>query len=203
MIHKLLFAASVLLLISCRSGSLDEDGLSGTDTAQEQFTRASQLYYRGRLTASLEEFNGVVYRYPDSPLAQDARLAVRRIECDLSGIDPGEEGSTGVPAFVSRIAVVGRPAVTGGMTRTADLLRASGATVTEVTDSQAPEMTMVFHCSGYENEASVVADSLDRWLLRPESVAYRPGEELIEAVASGSDVLVIIGDDAVFESYLD
>lgn len=201
--HKLLLFAGLLLLVSCRSGSLDSEGLAGKDTAQDQFTRGSQLFFRGRLTASMEEFNGVVYRYPDSPLAEDARLAVRRIESDLSGIDLNGNSSAGIPVFTSRIVVVGRPAAGGGITRAAALLRAAGATVTEVTDHEATELTMVFHSAGWEEEASIVADSLNRWLMRPDSVSPRPGEELIETVSSGSDVMVIIGNDAVFESYLD
>jgi len=186
----------------CGSGPLDQEGLAGSDTALEQFTRAGQLYFRGRLTASLEEFNGVIYRYPDSPIAEDARLAVRRIESDLSGTEITEVSSEGPMAIEARIAVVGRPAASTGVSTAASMLRAAGASATEITDPQTPELTVVFHTSGAEQDASVVADSLERWLSRPETVNLRPGEELIEAVASGFDVLVILGDDAVFESFV-
>jgi len=187
-------------LLSCGENSLDEDGLATSRTALEQFTRAGQLYFRGRLSASLDEFNGVIYRFPDSPLASDARLAVRRIEGDLAG-DNGSAGSSIIHVTLNaRIAVVGRPASGIAVSGAAGLLRRMGASVTELTDSQAPELTVVFHSAGFEEDAAVVSDSLRTWLLRPENINYRPGEELIEAVAPGFDVLVIIGNDAVFET---
>ncbi len=62
---------------------------------------------------------------------------------------------------------------------------------------------MVFHAGGFQEQAAIVADSLGRWLARPETIGARHGEELIEAVASGYDVLVIIGNDAVFNTPVD
>jgi len=190
----------VLILVACGGGvKLDSDGLASSESALEQFTRASQLYYRGRLTAALDEFNGVVYRYPDSPLASDARLAVRRLESDLSGED--RQGSTDVdPVVNARIAVVGRPAVNSSIVSVGTAVRTLGAAVTEITDEQAPPLTVVFYNAGYENDASTIADSLGRWLSHPESIACRQGDELIGTVASGYDVLVIVGSDAVFVS---
>ncbi len=195
----LLFMLPVLFL-ACGEGVFDEEGLAPGQTALEQFTRASQLYYRGRLTASLEEFNGVIYRYPDSPFISDARLAVRRIESELAGELSAQGSSHAMPELDLRIAVIGRPAVSGNVGTASDLLRGTGASITELTDHQAPEITMVFHAGGFQEQASIVADSLDRWLARPETIGARHGEELIEAVASGSDVLVIIGNDAVFNT---
>lgn len=193
---SILFA---LLALSCGGSPTDGEGLAGSETAMEQFTRASQYYFRGRLTASLEEFNGVIYRFPDSPFAADARLAVRRVESDLSGLEPVEDGNGPEIRLQSRVAVVGRAPVTASVNRTAELLQGTCPSVSGLVDHQAPEITMVFHAQGFENDASVVADSLGRWFLRPEEITLRPGEELIEAVAPGFDVLVIIGNDAVFE----
>jgi hypothetical protein len=187
------------VLLSCGGRALDEDGLASSETALEQFARAGQLYFRGRLSSSLDEFNGVIYRFPDSPLAGDARLAVRRIESDLSADGPNGNLTTIHSTLSSRIAVVGRPASGMAVTTAAGLLRRTGATVTVLTDQQAPELTVVFHADGFQVDACVVADSLHRWLLRPENINCRPGAELIDAVAPGFDVLVIIGNDAVFE----
>ncbi len=198
---RLIGAIIPVLLAGCGGSSLDGEGLAGNSSADQQFTRASQLYFRGRLTASLEEFNGVVYRFPDSPFAEDARLAVRRIECDLTGQESFEESGIPEPSFSSRIAVVGRVGASAGVTRAAALMRSAGASVSELTDSQAPEMTVVFFSAGFESEAATVADSLEHWLQRPEEVISRPGDELIETVAPGFDVMVILGDDALFEEY--
>lgn len=194
-----LVCAGVLLLAGCGGSSTDNDGLACSATAREQFTRASQLYFRGRLTASLEEFNGVVYRFPDSPFASDARLAVRRLESDLSGEAFSESGGTGHTVLQGRVAVVGLAGVTSTVNRTAALLQGTCPSVSGIVDHQAPELTMVFYAEGYENDALTVADSLGSWFLRPESINLRPGDELIAAVAPGFDVLVIVGNDAVFE----
>ncbi len=131
----LLFMLPVLFL-ACGEGVFDEEGLAPGQTALEQFTRASQLYYRGRLTASLEEFNGVIYRYPDSPFISDARLAVRRIESELAGELSAQGSSHAMPELDLRIAVIGRPAVSGNVGTASDLLRGTGASITELTDHQ-------------------------------------------------------------------
>jgi len=190
----------VLVVAACGGGgNLDSDGLASSDSALEQFTRASQLYYRGRLTAALDEFNGVVYRYPESPLASDARLAVRRLESDLSG---EEQQSSAVVELVvdARIAVVGRSSVNSSIISVGTAVSTLGAAVTEITDDQAPPLTVVFYTAGYEDDASTVADSLGKWLSHPESIGCRQGDELIGTVAAGYDVLVIVGSDAVFAS---
>lgn len=195
-----LFLFPALLMLACGNGEmLDAEGLASTESAFEQFTRASQLYYRGRLTAALEEFNGVIYRYPDSPLASDARLAVRRLESDLSGEEVTEQGSS-FSGIDVRIAVLGRPAVNSSILALGTSLRSLGAAVTEITDEEAPALTVVFYSQGHDAAASIVADSLGRWLARPDNIAFRPGDELIGAVASGYDVMVIVGSDAVFAS---
>lgn len=196
---RVIFTVFLLAVISCGGSSTDGEGLSGSETAMEQFTRASQLYFRGRLTASLDEFNGVIYRFPESPFASDARLAVRRVESDLSGENIVLNGNPSSVRIESRVAVVGRAPVTANVNRTAELLAGTCPSVSSLVDHQAPEITMVFHALGCEEDASVVADSLGRWFLRPEEITLRPGEELIDAVAPGFDVLVIIGNDAVFE----
>ena len=196
--NKSFLLLTLLLLFACGGGeTLDSQGLASSDSAFEQFTRASQLYYRGRLTAALDEFNGVIYRFPNSPLASDARLAVRRVESDLSGEVamaefPNEAGIT------ASIAVVGKPSVSSSIHQASSSLRLLGPGVTEIIDAEAPELTVVFYCQGYDEAALTVADSLGKWLSHPENIAHRPGEELIAAVAEGYDVLVIVGSDAVF-----
>ncbi len=190
-----------LIVLACGGGEpLDSEGLASNETAFEQFTRASQLYYRGRLTAALEEFNGVIYRYPDSPLASDARLAVRRVESDLAG--EVQEPISDLISFSSRVAIVGRPGVVSAVHEVSSSLRSIGAGVTEIIDEQAPALTVVFYGQGFASEASLIADSLGIWLSHPENIAFRPGDELISAVADGFDVLVILGSDAVFASTL-
>ncbi len=191
-----------LMVLACGGGSesLDSEGLASNETAFEQFTRASQLYYRGRLTSALDEFNGVIYRYPDSPLASDARLAVRRVESDLAGEE--QEPNTDILSFNSRVAIVGRPGVVSAVHEVSSSLRTIGAGVTEIIDDQAPALTVVFYGQGFSSEASLIADSLGIWLSHPENIAFRPGDELISAVADGFDVLVILGSDAVFASTL-
>lgn len=189
---------AMLAILACGESGTDSEGLAGRDNAMEQFTRASQLYFRGRLSAALEEFNGVIYRFPDSPFAADSRLAARRVETDLTGVEVVESGN-GQSVILSSIAVVGSPSATGSMNLAAELLQGTCRSVSVITDHQAPELTMVFHTRGSGQDASVVADSLDRWLLRPETISMRPGEDLIEAVSPGFDILVIIGEDAVFE----
>lgn len=199
---ELFLLPALLLLLACGNGEmLDSEGLASTGSAFEQFTRASQLYYRGRLTAALDEFNGVIYRYPDSPLASDARLAVRRLESDLSDEELHELTST-CSTVDARVAVVGRPAVNSSILAVGTALRTIGAGVTEITDDQAPALTVVFYNNGYDVAASIVADSLGMWLTHPETIAHRPGDELIGTVASGYDVLVIVGSDAIFASPL-
>jgi len=198
-LNRLIYSAIVMAVLSCGGGSTDGEGLAGSETALEQYARASQLYFRGRLTASLDEFNGVIYRFPQSPFASDARLAVRRVESDLTGesITVGNDPLSF--RLQSRVAVVGRAPVSTSVNRTTELLEGTCSSVSGLVDHQAPEITMVFYAVGFENDASVVADSLGRWFLRPENISLRPGEELIEAVSPGFDVLVIIGNDAVFE----
>jgi len=177
--------------------SLDHQGLSNSKTALNQFTRASQLYFRGRLTASLEEFNGVIYRFPDSPIASDARLAIRRIESDLSG----EEVITGnyqISTISSRIAVVGKPSVTSTMQQISSSIRTLASSVSDLTDAEAPELTVVFYHPSHEESAHIIADSLSAWLSHPSTISCRPGDELINTVAEGYDILVLVGTDAVF-----
>lgn len=194
------FIFLILFSFSCSSSeNLDSEGLASSESAFEQFTRASQLYYRGRLTAAMDEFNGVIYKYPDSPMASDARLALRRLESDLAG-EEYQEHSTVRPDIGAHIAVIGRPAVNTAILTISAALRSLGADVSELIDDQAPPLTVVFYNQGYDAAAATVADSLGAWLSYPETFSCRPGDELIGTVANGFDVLVIVGNDAVFAS---
>ncbi len=193
----------LLAVLSCGGGNegLDENGLAFGDNAAGQFTRAGQLYFRGSLSASREEFNGVVYRFPSSPLADDARLAVRRIDVELGNGATAPDGAR-VPSALDGMAVtvVGQTAGEAVMEWVSDRLESSGCTVNTIYDPQAPEVTVVLHRQGFEDAASVLADSVGTWLERPTVVEHQGGGGLIDAVApEGGGVMLVIGTDAVLE----
>jgi hypothetical protein len=191
---------SLLLLLSCgtENDGLDENGLAISGSAQSQFARASQLYWRGSLSASREEFNGVIYRFPGSTLAEDARLAVRRIENELRETEvPGDPaGAHGVFRGLS-VTIVGRSNGRTVMEYISEKLSLRGSSVNLVYDSQAPEVTVVLYRHGHELQARALADSLSEWLFRPALVEHQGGGGLIDAVAPGSGgIMVVVGTDA-------
>ncbi len=201
---KLLEAAVLLpalFFASCGGGgeNLDGNGLAEGESALVQFARASQLYWRGSLSASREEFNGVVYRHPGSSLAEDARLAVRRIEAELGEETGGiaDSGSDSILRGLS-VVVVGQSAGGEVMEWISGRLTGMGCSVETVMDPEAPEVTVVLHRQGMEAEAEALSDSLSRWLSRPESVEHQGGGSLIDAVApQGGGVMVVVGTDAM------
>lgn len=193
----------VLSLLSCGGGErqLDENGLAASGNALGQFARASQLYWRGSLSASREEFNGVIYRFPGSPLADDARLAVRRIEGELGGTgEQQQDHSQPQPLRGLEVTVVGQAAGRNVIEWVSERLAARGCTVNTVFDPQAPEVTVVLHRQGFEAAAAALADSLSLWLSRPSVVEHQGGGGLIDAVAPGSGgVMVVVGTDALLD----
>jgi hypothetical protein len=199
-----LLAPSVLLttlfLASCGGGErLDGNGLAEGESALVQFARASQLYWRGSLSASREEFNGVIYRHQGSVLAEDARLAVRRIEAEL-GEETGPATDSSSDSFLRGlpVVVVGQSAGEDVMEWISGRLTQMGCTVETVMDPEAPEVTVVLHRQGMEAEAEALSDSLSLWLSRPESVEHQGGGSLIDAVApQGGGIMVVVGTDAV------
>lgn len=200
--HRVVLA--VLLVLGCTGGrnDLDPNGLAGTDSPLHQFARASQLYWRGSLSAAREEFNGVIYRYPGSGLADDARLAVRRIESELreEGASSGEVSSQ--QAFRGlQISMVGTQDVSGIMEALARRLNERGGSVQLLYDPQAPEVTVVLYRQGQETPARTLADSLSLWLSRPSQVEHQGGGGLIDAVAPDCQgILVVVGADARLEN---
>jgi hypothetical protein len=193
----------LLLALSCGGGTegLDQNGLAAGGSALGQFARAGQLYFRGSLSASREEFNGVIYRFPDSPLAEDARLAVRRIEGELR---EGEEGAQGIPLPAEfrglAVTVVGQSAGRPVMEWVSARLTLLGCSVNTVFDSDAPEVTVVLHRQGFETVAGILADSLSHWLSRPQLVEHQGGGGLIDAVEPGcGGVMIVVGTDAILQ----
>lgn len=193
----------VLAVLSCGGSpdGLDQDGLAAGGSALGQFARAGQLYFRGSLSASREEFNGVIYRFPDSVLADDARLAVRRIDSELSE-DEGTSVGIPLPEELSGVAVtvVGQSAGRPVMEWVANRLALLGCSVNTVFDPDAPEVTVVLHRQGCETAAGIIADSLSQWLSRPQTVEHQGGGGLIDAVEPGcGGVMIVVGTDAMLE----
>ncbi len=187
-----------LLMIGCdaEKNAVDGDGLLSGETDVLVFSRGCQCYFRGSLSRARDEFNGVVYRFPDSPLAEDARLAVRRIDADLA------DGATVIQPdntfLVATSAVlVGRQAVVPVMNRISSALRARGLEVEIIPDEGAPEITLVLYPDGGLQQAGEIADSLSVWLTRPETVPVQPGSELTNSIVPGYEgVVIIVGAEA-------
>jgi hypothetical protein len=201
---KILFFAGLLLLsIGCggEEGAVDTSGLIEGDSGLEAFSRGCQLYFRGSLSRAAEEFNGVIYRLPDSPLVEDARLALRRIEADLVASE------TSIPTdntfLVATSAVlVGRQEAVPVMNRVSSALTERGLSVEIFEDDGSPEITIVLYPEGSLQQAGEIADSLSVWLTRPETVPVQPGGELTNSIVPGyQGVLVIIGTDATVSAH--
>jgi hypothetical protein len=175
---RFLFLAGLLLLGMTGCGSeghtVDASGLVEGDTGIEAFSRGCQLYFRGSLSRAIEEFNGVVYRHPDSPLVEDARLEIRRIEADHAA------GEVVIPSdntfIVATSAVlVGRQGALPAMERISSAMTERGLSVEIFEDDGAPEITVVLYPEGGLQQAGEIADSLSVWLTRPETVPVQPG----------------------------
>jgi|WetSurMetagenome_2_1015567.scaffolds.fasta_scaffold00236_12 hypothetical protein len=193
--------ALAALLCSCGSGGpgTDEGGLVQGRDEMATFARASQLYFRGSLSRSREEFNSVVYGFPDSPLVGEARLAIRRIDSDLGGPSADSSGTPPLPG--PSVAVVGLAASSPRMTRIAAALSAAGYDATVVEDDGSPDMTLVLYPDGLRDEALVLADTLANWLTQPVTIPVQPGGQITSAILPGhSGLVVVVGSDAVVGS---
>lgn len=196
--------AVVITVASCGSDrdSIDHQGLTTGEDESAIFTRACQQYFRGSLSNSKENFNSLIYRFPDSPLKHDAQLAVRRIDFELSGnvnllVQPDVTVSGDFPV----VAVVGIPAVARCVSQLETVLLAIGAIPVIIEDSGAPDVTLVLYPEGYIEQASTVSDSLSTWLISHTSVPMQPGGDIITAVAPDhSGVVIVIGTDAAVDS---
>jgi len=190
--------AAVLLAGGCGGGGSDYDGsgLLQGDGDSRDFTRASQLYFRGNLSDARELLTGFGERYPESPLTEDASLALRRIESDLAGASVGD--STGGPSDAPRLTLISRPGLSASADRLAAALRSRGFDASCTQDQGAPEITLVLYTEGYREDASRVTEALGRVLSDPETVPSQPAGELAEMVAPGfSGVILVVGSDAV------
>ncbi len=195
-----LLACVVLLAAGCGGDeAYDHSGYMTGETDTALFTRACQQYLRGSLTASRETFNTLIYKYPDSPLREDAGMGVRRIDSDLSGKTAdtvGTEIAPERPAFPP-VAIVGIPAVRSTVDRLEMVMASRGTRPVTVEDTGAPDITLVLYSEGSREQAELVADSLSGWLSSHTSVPVQAGGDIIEAVAPGhTGVVVVVGTDA-------
>lgn len=187
----------VLAAVSCgRGGATGADGLLRGDGETELFGRASQLYFRGSLSRARDEFSSFLDRFPSSPLAAEAGLALRRIDQDLGGSLP-DTATAAVPPRL-HVAVVSLPANSPRLARIAGALQARGFAVVTAQDEGAPDITLVLYPPGLDAEAALVADSLEAWLTSPATVPVQPGGGITSAIVPGHEgVVIVIGTDAV------
>jgi hypothetical protein len=201
-----LAAAFLLMITSCGGDEQDFDssGYITGETHTDLFTRGSQQYLRGSLTAARETFNTLIYRYPDSPLRSDAQLAVRRIESDLSGnvVEPLQTDS-GTEAVFPSVALVGTPSAQNTVSQLEMLVISTGSPPITIEDSGAPDVTLVLYPEGYLDQANQVSDSLAGWLSSHSSVPVQPGGDIISTVApQHHGVVVVVGTDAMVDPFV-
>lgn len=189
----------VALLCSCGGGGtrVDESGVVEGGEDLQVFARASQYYFRGNLTRAEEEFNRLLLTFEDSPLAEDAGLAVRRIGQDTTESLPGdstpEPSGTGWPV----VALVGHPGTSRTMERLELAFRSTGILAEVIEDEGAPDMTVVLYPTALEQKAYELADTLESWLTQPLEVAVQRGGGIHETIVPGhSGLLVVVGSDA-------
>lgn len=196
--------AILVIATSCGQGNenVDRSGLTVGDDDASIFARASQQYFRGSLSSSRENFNSLIYRFPDSPLNPDAQLAVRRIDIELSG-NPDlsvEQNHVELTPF-PEVALVSSPAVSASITQLETILISAGASPVIVEDSGAPDVTLVLYPEGYLLQANIVSDSLSSWLTSHSSVPVQPGGDIISTVAPDHQgVVIVIGTDAIVDA---
>jgi hypothetical protein len=175
-----------------------DQGLAGGGGATGDFIRASQLFFRGNLSDAREILTGFEERHPDSPLADDASLALRRIEADLSGASPAD--SAVEEAGRGRVTLISRPALAGKADAIARALSEEGYATGCAQDQGAPEITVVLFTEGHAETAQRLTADLEELLARPQSVAAQPAGELAEMVAPGFEgVMLVVGDDAALQ----
>ena len=205
---SIVLLATLVIAISCGQGneSVDQSGLIVGDDDASIFARASQQYFRGSLSSSRENFNSLIYRFPDSPLNHDAQLAVRKIDFELSGNPdlsaPVDQNHVELTPFPN-VALVSSPAVSASIIQLETLLIFAGASPVIVEDYGAPDVTLVLYPEGYLMQANIVSDSLSSWLSSHSSVPVQPGGDIISTVAPNHQgVVIVIGTDAIVDSSL-
>ena len=141
--------------------------------------------------------------FPDSPLRSDSRLAVRRIESDLSGDDfTSPDTSSAVRVDFPLVAIVGKPMVYSTVTRLESVVVTTGTPPMAIEDSGAPDVTLVLYPEGMEEQANVVSDSLSGWLSSHSSVPVQKGGDIIASVAPDhTGIVIVVGSDAVVEEH--
>lgn len=187
---------ALVLACGCGGGeSFGEHGLAKGGDALSLFVRGCQQYFRGSLSSAREDLNGVVYRYPESPLVEDARLAVRRIESDLSGTELPDTSDAGNGEMELSVVVVCNPRGLQTAQRLARAFTVRGGQASVREDEGAPNTTLVLYSESYRDQAVLVADSLSRWLSRPDTVLVQPGGQITATVVPGYEgVVVLVGD---------
>ncbi|MBD3276846.1 MAG: hypothetical protein GF388_00955 [Candidatus Aegiribacteria sp.] len=194
------------LLISCggTAEEFDHNGYAVGEGDAALFTRGCQQYFRGSLSRARETFNSLIYRFPDSPLGSDSRLAVRRIEADLSGeyaISPDTSSTARVDFPL--VAIVGQPMVYSTVTRLESVVVTTGTPPLTIEDSGAPDVTLVLYPEDMEEQANVVSDSLSGWLSSHSSVPVQTGGDIIASVAPDhTGIVIVVGSDAVVDPQL-
>ncbi len=201
---RVLLLFSVVLTFAChgKNDNCDSAGYLVGDNDLSIFARASQQYFRGSLTNSEETFNSLIYRFPDSHFNSDARLAVRRIESELTGItEVVEESNPGDTLSFPSVAVVGTPSVKSTVSQLETIISTTGTPALSIEDAGAPDVTLVLYPEGYRDQAYIVSDSLSGWLSSHSSVPVQPGGDIISTVAPGhSGVVIVIGTDAAVDA---
>jgi len=203
--HVRLNAAAILsvmlFLSSCggRDEGYDQTGYAAGSDDTAIFIRASQQYYRGSLSSARSGFSGLVSMFPDSPLGDDALLAVRRIDSDLSGlVDTASVIEHPPAAGFPSLALVGTPLATDAMGRLETLLIANDCYPRMIEDPGAPSLTLVLYPEGSLSGAQLVADSVAAWLISHSTVTVQPGGNILPTVAPGHQgVVLVVGSDAV------
>jgi len=201
-----LAAGVILLLAACggNSSEYDTSGFAAGDDDAALFSRGSQQYFRGNLTAAHETFNSLIYRFPESRMKSDAQLAVRRIDSELTGVEEQPvETDTGERVVFPSVAIVGKPGVTSTVSQLELLILETGTPPITAQDNGAPDVTLVLYPQGFQDEAVMLSDSLARWLSSHSSVPVQPGGDIIAAVApQHMGVVVVLGSDAVVDASL-
>jgi hypothetical protein len=186
---------AIVLLPGCGSRSSEQGVLLGDDEVTS-FARASQLYFRGSLSLARDEFASFIDRYPGSPVAAEAVLALRRIDQDLGETVPVDSAAP-VPLSGIPVAVVGLPGNAQRVNRVLSALLARGYLATSALDEGAPDMTLVLFPEGFDQEAAQLADTLGAWLTSPASIPVQPGGQIAATIVPGhSGLLVVVGADA-------
>ncbi len=195
---------SVLLFLASCGGAKESYDQSGFATGSDDtgiFIRASQQYYRGSLSSARSGFSGLVSMFPESPLTDDALLAVRRIDSDLSGLSDTASVIEDPPVIgFPPLALVGTPLAAGTMERLETLFISNDCYPRMIEDPGAPSLTLVLYPEGSLAGAQLVADSVAAWLISHSTVTVQPGGNILSTVAPGHQgVVLVVGSDAVLQ----